>query len=344
MQTEVVDVADVEDFARRCGADKTRLCVVYLWAEFHEACKKGGQMDMVFSHLCQTHSAEATFLKVNAEEVDEVAEKFEVSMVPTFLFLIGGQLIDTIQGARPPDIQTALEKNLRLAVLRTNKPASTSATPPAIAAAMPKAPIDLKALTSSSRVMVFIKGSPEAPFCKYSKELIKLLKEENIQYGSFDIFSSEQVRADLKTFSNWPTYPQMYVQGEFVGGLDVIKEMRENGELIELLKPFQMEPVEPLEDKLKRLVNQSPVMLFMKGDPSEPRCGFSSKIVGILNELGIEFGSFDILGDDNVRQGLKTFSDWPTFPQLYGNGALVGGLDIVQELATAGELKDELGA
>jgi glutaredoxin-related protein len=105
----------------------------------------------------------------------------------------------------------------------------------------------------------------------------------------------------------------MYVQGEFVGGLDVIKEMRENGELLELLKPVQIsptEPKEPLEDRLKRLVNQAPVMLFMKGNPSEPRCGFSNKIVGILNEQGIEFDSFDILEDNDVRQGLKTFSDW----------------------------------
>jgi hypothetical protein len=112
--------------------------------------------------------------------------------VPTFLFLIGGQLVDTVQGARPPEIQAALDKNLRLAALRTNKP-STGATPAATSTAAPTAPIDLKALTSSSRVMVFIKGSPEAPFCKYSKELIKLLKEENIVFGSFDIFSSEQV-------------------------------------------------------------------------------------------------------------------------------------------------------
>jgi glutaredoxin-related protein len=108
--------------------------------------------------------------------------------------------------------------------------------------------------------------------------------------------------------------PQMYVQGEFVGGLDVIKEMRANGELQELLKPIQgtvsAEPKEPLDDRLKRLVNQAPVMLFMKGNPSEPRCGFSNKIVGILNEQGIEFESFDILQDNDVRQGLKAFSDW----------------------------------
>jgi Grx4 family monothiol glutaredoxin len=103
-------------------------------------------------------------------------------------------------------------------------------------------------------------------------------------------------------------------------------------------------PAEDLDAKLKRLVAQHDVMLFMKGDPDEPRCGFSRKASGLLKDAGVEFGSFDILSDEEVRQGLKTFSNWPTYPQLYGQGKLVGGLDIMQELAEAGELVDSLQA
>lgn len=94
------------------------------------------------------------------------------------------------------------------------------------------------------------------------------------------------------------------------------------------------------DDKLKKLVNRSKVMLFMKGLPSMPRCGFSRQICDILNQQGIEFDAFDILGDEQVRQGLKTFSDWPTYPQLYVDGELVGGLDIVKEMVENDELKD----
>lgn len=68
------------------------------------------------------------------------------------------------------------------------------------------------------------------------------------------------------------------------------------------------------------------------GSPSSPRCGFSSSIVQILKENGIQFDYFDILSDENVRQGLKTYSNWPTYPQLYVHGKLVGGLDIVKEM------------
>ncbi|KAI4155333.1 MAG: hypothetical protein L6R39_001255 [Caloplaca ligustica] len=88
---------------------------------------------------------------------------------------------------------------------------------------------------------------------------------------------------------------------------------------------------EELETRLQELVKAAPVMLFMKGTPSAPQCGFSRTIVGILREKGVRYGFFNILADDDVRSGLKTFSDWPTFPQLYAGGEFVGGLDIVKE-------------
>jgi Grx4 family monothiol glutaredoxin len=78
-------------------------------------------------------------------------------------------------------------------------------------------------------------------------------------------------------------------------------------------------------------------MVFIKGSPSAPKCGFSRQLVTILNDLKVAFGSFDILEDDEVRQGLKEFSDWPTYPQVYVEGELLGGLDIVKEMVAAGE-------
>lgn len=81
--------------------------------------------------------------------------------------------------------------------------------------------------------------------------------------------------------------------------------------------------------RLENLVKAAPVMLFMKGTPSAPQCGFSRQLVGILRENGVKYGFFNILADDDVRQGLKEYADWPTFPQLWTNGELVGGLDIV---------------
>ncbi|KAI7206364.1 hypothetical protein KC365_g17200, partial [Hortaea werneckii] len=88
---------------------------------------------------------------------------------------------------------------------------------------------------------------------------------------------------------------------------------------------------EELNARLAELVKAAPVMLFMKGTPSAPQCGFSRQTVSMLREKGVRYGFFNILADDEVRQGLKEFSDWPTFPQVYVGGELVGGLDILKE-------------
>ena len=89
------------------------------------------------------------------------------------------------------------------------------------------------------------------------------------------------------------------------------------------------EDKEALHKRLTQLVKAAPVMLFMKGTPSAPQCGFSRQLVALLRENSVKYGFFNILADDEVRQGLKEFADWPTFPQLWVDGELVGGLDIV---------------
>lgn len=101
--------------------------------------------------------------------------------------------------------------------------------------------------------------------------------------------------------------------------------------------------VETLDSRLKRLITQKRVMLFMKGHPSQPACGFSQRIVSLLgNYDGLDYGSFDIYKDEEVREGLKRYSKWPTYPQLYVDGELVGGIDICQELHENGELEEVL--
>jgi monothiol glutaredoxin len=90
--------------------------------------------------------------------------------------------------------------------------------------------------------------------------------------------------------------------------------------------------------RLQGLVDANPVLLFMKGSPLFPQCGFSSRAISILNHLGVEFESVDVLQDQGVRQGIKAFSDWPTIPQLYVKGEFVGGSDIMMEMYESGEL------
>jgi monothiol glutaredoxin len=93
---------------------------------------------------------------------------------------------------------------------------------------------------------------------------------------------------------------------------------------------------------IKRTIDEHEVVLFMKGEPSAPECGFSATVVKILNYLGIDFVGVDVLKDPAIRAGIKGFSDWPTVPQLYVRGEFVGGADIVREMFQSGELKSLL--
>jgi monothiol glutaredoxin len=90
--------------------------------------------------------------------------------------------------------------------------------------------------------------------------------------------------------------------------------------------------------RIQELVSSNDVLLFMKGTPLFPQCGFSSRAIAILDRLGVDYESVDVLQDQGIRQGIKAFSDWPTIPQLYVKGEFVGGSDIMMEMYESGEL------
>src|SRR6476659_1807025 len=98
-----------------------------------------------------------------------------------------------------------------------------------------------------------------------------------------------------------------------------------------------------LRSRIDALLQCNRVVLFMKGDPRMPQCGFSSKAVGVLDGLGIDYAHVNVLADPEIREGIKAYGDWPTIPQLYIDGELVGGSDIVMQMANSGELHTLLG-
>lgn len=102
-------------------------------------------------------------------------------------------------------------------------------------------------------------------------------------------------------------------------------------------------PSQNLNERLKNLIHSSDLVAFIKGTPDHPMCGFSAKTLSTLNNLQVPFKTFNILQDQDVRQGLKEYSNWPTYPQVYYKGKLIGGNDIITEMYQSGELKELLG-
>ena len=158
------------------------------------------------------------FLNVAVEELPEVAQQHEIEAVPTVIFFQNNKAVHRIDGIDIADLTATLNKLAK---------ASESAG---------SLEDRLKALINKAKVMVFMKGDRNTPKCGFSRTLIQILNETNVPYETFDILTDEQVRQGLKTYSDWPTYPQVYVNGELQGGLDIIKEMLTNGELLNVLK------------------------------------------------------------------------------------------------------------
>ncbi|KAI1907449.1 glutaredoxin [Ophidiomyces ophidiicola] len=209
------------------------------------------QMHNILSTLASTYPAttppSVSFLSVNAEDLPEVSEQYDVTAVPFLALLRNNELVDTVSGSDPVKVRETIEKHMG----QKTQNQGPSIPPPL--ATTPRTQNTLSPQNGASLVYQTPQQEPSPP-----------TKEE-------------------------------------------------------------------LFARLSELVKAAPVMLFMKGTPSEPQCGFSRQIVGILRENGVKYGFFNILADEDVRQGLKEFGDWPTFPQLWVKGELVGGLDIVKE-------------
>jgi Grx4 family monothiol glutaredoxin len=310
-----------------------KILILNFYAVWAEPCKA---LNEIFDRLADSYP-NLSFISVEAEKAEEVTEKLNVTVVPTFIFIRNGITIDKVEGANGPELAN---KVIFYAQQNSPPPPNSSMKPGNENSSSIQS--RLEKLVNYSPVMLFMKGTPTDPKCGFSSKIVEILKKENIQFDSFNILSDSEIREALKTYSNWPTYPQLYAKGQLIGGLDIVKELQENGQLLNAIPAECIKRESSLNQRLESLINRAPIMLFMKGTPEEPRCGFSAKIVKILKENNLSFSSFDILGDEDVRQGLKTYSNWPTFPQLYSKGKLIGGLDIVKELEDNGELLDAL--
>lgn len=162
---------------------------------------------------------------VDVEANNDLATQFQVVSVPMIVCLKKGQVVKKIDTLEPTKLVNIIKEQLKVFELVKADESGEKVDPKEAFKAY------LKKLTSRAPVMIFMKGDPKAPRCGFSRQLVELLAKHNIEYESFDILQDEEVRQGLKEYSDWPTYPQIYVKGEFVGGLDILKQMEETGEL-----------------------------------------------------------------------------------------------------------------
>ncbi|NXC16834.1 GLRX3 protein, partial [Corythaeola cristata] len=293
------------------------LVVVHFWAPWAPQC---AQMNEVMAALAKEHT-QVTFVKVSqaAELVLSRGEPLFQSMSQV-LQMWNAQKVDRLDGAHAPELTKKVQRHA----------SGSSVSAASNDSAKEDLNVRLKKLINAAPCMLFMKGSPKEPRCGkgFSKQMVEILNKHGISFSSFDIFSDEEVRQGLKTYSNWPTYPQLYVAGELIGGVDIIKELEASGELDTICPKAQK-----LEDRCDVVCNyfkETYYCLMLRGQSRKVNCCSKSNRIVQIKSLDVDYETFDILEDEEVRQGLKTYSNWPTYPQLYVKGELVGGLDIVK--------------
>ncbi|EJW84588.1 hypothetical protein WUBG_04502, partial [Wuchereria bancrofti] len=274
--------------------------LVHFSAKWCEICEQLNNLLLEFKDELKCFD----FAVVEAEEVAGISK---------------GKEVDRLQGFNPG--------KLRIKIIRHNFVEGV--------ASMTKKPIDdekndvnnrMKSLIHQSPLTLFMKGTPDNPKCGFSSQIVNLLHGVNADFSSFDVLEDDEVRQGLKEYGHWPTFPQLYLNGELIGGLDILREELNDPDFRSKLPKLKSN-----NERLKALINKAPLMLFMKGSPEAPQCKFSKKIIEVLAGVNAAYSFFDILKDDEVREGLKEYSNWPTYPQLYLNGELIGGLDVVTE-------------
>jgi Grx4 family monothiol glutaredoxin len=224
--SEVTSVPEWEQTL--ASAPASALLIVSFHAPWAAPC---AQMATVLSTLASeypvTEPLSTKWVSINAEELSDVSETYDVTAVPFLVLLRNGQVVETVSGSSAVKVRTAIEKHAQ----------GGSAAPEGLNGAEQKkeeaAPVDpekakeelnkrLGTLVKAASVMLFMKGTPSSPQCGFSRQVVALLRENSVKYGFFNILADDEVRQGLKEFADWPTYPQLWMDGELVGGLDIV--------------------------------------------------------------------------------------------------------------------------
>jgi len=279
--SELTDITSEDNFySTLSNTSPTTLVVLSFHAPWAAPC---AQMHTILSAFASTYppasgdtAPTATFLSINAEDLPDISESYDVTAVPFLVLVRDGKTLETVSGSDATKVRAAVERHA------SSTGNATKAGIPPMLEVTPRQQEEIDANGVAQQTATSNGQLPNTAGSNGTKDL-----------SSYAPNSSDP-----------PTAPAMS------SGASTKEE---------------------LHTRLSNLVKAAPVMLFMKGTPSMPQCGFSRQLVSILRENGVKYGFFNILADDEVRQGLKEYADWPTFPQLWTGGELVGGLDIVKD-------------
>lgn len=219
------DIKSNQQFSELNAANPTVLKTLFFHADWANNCEQAAQS---FKQMAEEYPANE-FFSIDAEANSEISEIFDISAVPYFIFIKESSIIKELSSADPQEFQNEYKKIVSSAAAADNKSISKSPEDEEEEDEETEEQLNerLKQLTAAAPVMLFMKGTPSEPKCGFSRQMVGILREHQVRFGFFDILKDDTVRQGLKKYSDWPTFPQLYINGELVGGLDIIKESLE---------------------------------------------------------------------------------------------------------------------
>lgn len=431
-ENKFTDIKELKDFTRMCMRNFDRPMLLAFYAEWNpesvelrdniKANFEEEQIDCAFG-----------FVDTDRQENHEIVSNLKAVALP-YIILIDSQkqILYTYEDNDPAQIFESLPEQVEL--FKQNHEIERTRVFDRISK-----------ILKQNKVVAFLKGTQQDPKCKFTRQFVETMNEQNVSFADVDIINDkDNLREWIKVYSGWKTLPQLFINGEIVGGVDILNELISEGEFLGMIPKENIKGNPKLEiqsilqeediilittsdheskpdeatysdfvqkhlqlkalifrtfdieskpeiipifrqvtenkqlpilfwksqaykagseladfakntdltqhfegkyfrsdifQKIKELINSHPIMVFMKGSHDAPQCGFSRTFVGLLDQYKIDYQTFDILSDELVREKLKEYSNWKTYPQLYIKGELIGGLDIVKELIAEGEFE-----
>ena len=221
----LIEIKSNQQFSELSSVNPKTLKTLFFYADWANNCEQASQS---FKQISEEYP-DNEFFSIDAEENPEISEIFDISAVPYFIFIKESSIIKELSSADPLEFQNEYKKIVSASTVADNKSVSKSPENEEEEEEETEEQLNerLKQLTAAAPVMLFMKGTPSEPKCGFSRQMVGILREHQVRFGFFDILKDDTVRQGLKKYSDWPTFPQLYINGELVGGLDIIKESLE---------------------------------------------------------------------------------------------------------------------
>lgn len=320
---DMTELTSKDEFDKLRKSIKDKGIVVLCCANWYEPCKvlKDNimqEMVKIYKHL--------VFTWIDCDKFVELVEKYEVDTVPTVLvFHPHKQDVDKIINPSPDKLNAEIEKQNEYykSVLSTEKERVFQ---------------EIDMILASAPMIAFIKGTPTEPKCKFTRRLLAHFNKYELTFKSYNILEDERIRQWLKIYSNWPTYPQVYINKEFVGGIDVIDQLVEEGEFIDMV-PKECKKLPPIEI-FEEMLSSFDVVVIMEGLPDKPNNDASKTLIETLEKNSIKYVTVDYsVLEEEVKEHIKSKYSVDSIPQIFLKKKPFGNQETLQKYVNDGTLE-----